>query len=49
MVMVSVIEITPIVPLVMAWRFASLMGGIIRHNMIVRKGASVNRVVIGTW
>ncbi len=34
---VSVIEITPIVPLVMVMRPKSLMAGIIREEAIIRK------------
>jgi hypothetical protein len=35
--MVSIIEITPMVPLVLESRFASLMAGIIRQDAILRK------------
>ena len=34
---VSVIEITQVVPTVMVWRIVSLMGGIIRHAADNRK------------
>jgi hypothetical protein len=46
MVVVSVMEITAIVLLVMVWRAASLMARIIEHDAIVRKGRVGRR---GIW
>ena len=44
---VSVIEITTIVLLVMVWRAESLMARMIRHDAIVRKWAGSKSEVSG--
>jgi hypothetical protein len=47
MVMVSVMELTVIVLLVMVWRVPSLMARIIEHDAIVRKCENEGDRVLG--